>query len=120
MNRVQILSGVQRRRRFSSDEKKMIVAESLTPGASASAVARRHDIAPSLLYVWKKTFAKPKEALIVSPSSENTFVRLVPSQPHKDTKGGVIRVRANSGVVVEFPVSVDLRQLAIFVASLGG
>ncbi len=120
MNRVQILSGVQRRRRFSSDEKKMIVAESLTPGASSSAVARRHDIAPSLLYVWKKTFAKPDEALIVSPLSGNSFVRVVPSQSDKDARDGVIRVRANSGVVVEFPVNVDLSHLAIFVASLGG
>lgn len=119
MSRVQILSGVQRRRRFSLDEKKKIVAESLAPGASASVIARRYDIAPSLLYVWKKTFAKPERDLIVRPGSEGPFVRVLPSHPDEDSKNGVIRVRAR-GVVVEFPVSVDLGHLAKFVASLGG
>lgn len=120
MSRVQILSGVQRRRRFSLDEKKKIVAESLAPGASASAIARRHDIAPSLLYVWKKTLVKPERNLIVRPSSEGPFVRVVPSQADEETRNGVIRVRTISGVVVEFPGSVDLGHLARFVASLGG
>ncbi len=42
------------RRRFSTDEKLAIVRETLAPGASVSAVARRHGLAPALLHSWRK------------------------------------------------------------------
>lgn len=42
------------RRRWSSEEKLRIVRETLEPGASVSAVARRHGMAPNLLYTWRR------------------------------------------------------------------
>ncbi|MCK1498292.1 transposase, partial [Bradyrhizobium sp. 188] len=50
LQRVEIITGTGRRRRWSADAKAAIVAESFAPGASVSAVARRHDISPSLLF----------------------------------------------------------------------
>ncbi|MBI1206807.1 MAG: transposase [Azospirillum sp.] len=47
--RVEIITGVGRRR-WSSDEKARIVAESLVDGASVSAVARRHGINPNQIF----------------------------------------------------------------------
>ena len=46
--RVEVLGGVERRRRWSRDEKMRILAESLEPGAKVAEVARRNDVAPSL------------------------------------------------------------------------
>ncbi len=43
-----------RRRRWSLDEKARLVAETLVPGACVSEVARRHDLAPSLLFAWRR------------------------------------------------------------------
>jgi transposase len=43
-----------RRRRWSAEAKARIVDESLQEGVSASAVARRHGIAPSHLFAWRK------------------------------------------------------------------
>jgi transposase len=50
---VEILS-VQRRRRFTAEEKRQFVEETLQPGTTISLVARRHGISPSLLFRWRK------------------------------------------------------------------
>ena len=44
----------QVRRRWSNDLKEQAVAESLMPGATVSAVARRIGIEPSQLFAWRK------------------------------------------------------------------
>ena len=46
--------GIERRRRWSKDEKARIVEETLAPGAVVSAVARRHGLAQSLLFAWRR------------------------------------------------------------------
>ena len=43
-------------RRFSLSEKIAIVRESLSPGVTASHVARRHGIAVNVLYYWRKVY----------------------------------------------------------------
>jgi transposase len=47
----------RRRRRWSLEEKRRIVAESRAPGASASLVARRHDVNTNMLFTWRRQFA---------------------------------------------------------------
>src|SRR5258708_104457 len=42
------------RRLWSDDEKRRIVAETLVPGASASIVARRHDLNANMLFTWRR------------------------------------------------------------------
>lgn len=50
----EVLSGPERRRRWSSDQKASIVSETARPGASVSEVARRHGVSRSLLYSWRR------------------------------------------------------------------
>lgn len=45
------------RRNFRLSDKKRIVAEAMTPGASVSGVARRYGIAPRVLFRWKQELA---------------------------------------------------------------
>lgn len=52
--RGEVLRGLERRRRWTAEEKARVVAESLTPHAVASAVARRHGIHPNQLYGWRR------------------------------------------------------------------
>lgn len=54
MERIEVITGVQRRRRYSAQEKAFMVAECEQPGMSVSLVARRHGISASLLFRWKK------------------------------------------------------------------
>ena len=62
LQRIKIVTGTGRRRRWSADAKAAIVAESFVPGASVSAVARRHDISPSLSFLWRRQTTRAKVA----------------------------------------------------------
>jgi transposase len=53
-SRVEVITSVQRRRRWSTAEKVRMVEEAMQPGLSVSYVARRHGVAPSLLFAWKR------------------------------------------------------------------
>ena len=52
--RIEVITGVARRRRWSVEEKLRIVAESLRAGASVSLVARRHGLRSNQLFRWRK------------------------------------------------------------------
>ena len=51
---VRVLSGPERRRRWTMPEKLRIVQESQAPDAVVSEVARRHDVHPHLLGSWRR------------------------------------------------------------------
>lgn len=62
--RIEVLSAIQRRRRYSLDEKLTVLAEAAQPGMSVSYVARRHGISPSLLFGWRRRMTEGgKEAV---------------------------------------------------------
>ena len=51
---MEIITGVERRRRWRCEEKLRIVAEVERPGASFNAVARRHEVSRGLLWNWRR------------------------------------------------------------------
>src|SRR5215472_15626682 len=53
MHRAEVIT-VERRRRWSWSDKQQIVEETLIPGASISAVARRYGLHPSQVFAWRK------------------------------------------------------------------
>jgi transposase len=56
--RIEIITSVQRRRRWSAEEKVAIVQETYTPGASVSMVARRHGVAPNQVFNWRRLYSE--------------------------------------------------------------
>jgi len=54
MTTATVLSGPERRRRWTAAEKARIVEESLATEASVAEVARRHDVHPNLLHAWRR------------------------------------------------------------------
>ena len=50
----EVLTGVERRRRWRYEDKVRIVDESFLPGARVSAVARRNGVAASLVFTWRR------------------------------------------------------------------
>ena len=52
--RVEVITGVGRRRRWSDEDKARIVAESLDPATTSLAVARRYGLHVSQLFVWRQ------------------------------------------------------------------
>lgn len=51
---MEIISGVERRRRWRAEDKLRIVAEVEAPGACFAEVARRHDVSRGLLWNWRR------------------------------------------------------------------
>lgn len=54
MARVEVITGPERRRRWSAGQKRAIVAESLAPGAVVTDIARRAEIGPGQIYRWRR------------------------------------------------------------------
>ena len=52
--RVEVLGGLERRRRWSQDDKARIVEETLAPGAKVTEIARRNGVAASLVFTWRR------------------------------------------------------------------
>jgi len=56
--RIEVITGVERRRRWPVAEKIRLVEESNRPGMSVSYVARKHGISPSQLFMWRRRMAE--------------------------------------------------------------
>jgi transposase len=54
VRRIELITGIGRRRRWSREDKARIVVESLTGGVSVSEVARRHGLSPQQLFGWRR------------------------------------------------------------------
>jgi transposase len=54
LRRVEVITGTDRRRRWTDEEKASITAESFAPGSTVSGVARRHSMSLGLLYYWRR------------------------------------------------------------------
>jgi transposase len=70
--RVEVITGVGRRRRWTDEEKAWIVAESLDPATTVSAVARRYGLHASQLFVWRQQLQR--RALTAETSDAPGFV----------------------------------------------
>jgi len=64
ISRAEVITSVERRRRWSQDEKERLVAASLEPGATVSEVARKAGLHVSQLFRWRKELCKYSETSI--------------------------------------------------------
>ena len=67
---MEIITGVERRRRWRLEEKLRIVAEAERPGASFADVARRHAVSRGLLWTWRRQV----RAGVLAPEPTPVFV----------------------------------------------
>ena len=122
--RIEVITRGERRRRWSLEEKQAIVAESLAPNASLTAVARRHGIGTGLLYAWR-------HQLLGRRSGEAArFARVdVMSEPHRLSgpviaapaqRSGLIEIVLPGGPTVRVDAQVDDRALRRVLAALRG
>jgi len=119
---------VERRRRWSVEQKLSVVRETLEPGAVAKVVAERHGISTGLLYTWRKQMLTTAMAgfVPVEMAPEAPAPTLAPpteppveSTPDSDVvPGGEIEVHWSSGVRVGVRGNVDERLLRSVLAEL--
>ena len=110
--RVEIITSVERRRRWSSAEKQQLVAASLEPGASVSAVAREAGIHPSQLYGWRRQL-RAQQRMRFAP------VQIAPEvAPAGVADCGAIEIEFASGARMRITGAVGPAMLTAAVAAL--
>jgi transposase len=113
MARVEVITGPERRRRWSDEQKRAIVAESWAPGAIVSEVARRADIGPGQSYRWRKEFHAVSDgfALVLIAAPEVPASRAEEpcsaAEPAIEVElAGKVRVRIPGSVPAELAAAV--------------
>jgi transposase len=110
--RVEVITSVERRRRWSSAEKEELVAVSLEPGASVSSIAREAGIHPSQLYGWRRQL-RARQGIGFAP------VQIAPEvAPAGLTDRGTIEIEFASGARMRITGAVDPAMLTAAVAAL--
>jgi transposase len=113
--RIEIITSVERRRRWSAAEKERLVAATLEPGAKVTAVAREAGIAPGQLYGWRRQQLRAR--------APNGFVpvRIAPGATAAEgASGGTIAIDFAFGARVRITGAVDAATLTATVAALLG
>jgi len=64
VERIEVITSVQRRRRWSVEQKLQMVEESELPNMSVSAVARMNGVSPSQLFAWRRLAREGKLSAI--------------------------------------------------------
>ena len=120
--RVEVLDGVERRRRWSREDKARIIEETLAPGAKVSEVARRHGISASLVFTWRRqsranhvpAAVVPRFAAVrIAELSTEAATSTTSEQPRATGgRSGLIEISLGGGRRVRVDASVDAAALA--------
>ena len=65
MAQMTILAGPERRHRWSDEQRQRILAEAFQSGARVCDVARRYDVARSLIYQWRRAARRQAESVFM-------------------------------------------------------
>jgi transposase len=125
--RAEILTGPERRRRWSAEEKARIVAETTREGTRVADVARRHGVSRGLLYTWRReacAAALPDLVPIVvgaadgpvAPAPARQQVRKIAALGREPE--GLIEISLTGGVRVAVRGRVDAKALQAVLAAL--
>ena len=110
--RIEVITSVERRRRWSRADKERLVAASLEPGGSVSSIAREAGIHPSQLYGWRREQrARPE----VGFAPVQIAAEIAPTGL---TGTGAIEIEFASGARVRIMGTVDPAVVTATVAAL--
>jgi transposase len=117
---VEVITSVERRRRWSRAEKERIVAAATEPGAVASAVAREAGIHASQLYRWRQELcgsartAPGFAAVTIAPEPG------MAASPVIATSRGLIEIELPTGARVRITGAADAATVSATIMALNG
>jgi transposase len=128
---MEIITGVERRRRWRDEEKLRILAELDEPSARFNDVARRHDVSRGLLWQWRDAQRRGK---LVAEASGFLPLRIVPELPAPEPQGSLaaapidaenqadsrIEIVLPDGTVIRVDEAIGAAALRRVVAALRG
>jgi transposase len=114
---VEVITSVQRRRRWSRAEKERIVTAAMEPGAVASEVARAAGIHTSQLFRWRQELCERTQIpAVFKPVAITPEPAAVP--PTSPDKAGVIEIEFASGGWMRIFGSVDASTVSALMKAL--
>lgn len=111
MASVEVLTGPERRRRWSNEQKQAIVAAAFKPGAVVRDVARQADVTSSLIYRWRRDLraaANGFAQVLVAPAGDSVAASPIPA----------IEIEFAGNVCVRIPALVSPALAAAVVEAL--
>lgn len=124
---MEIITGVERRRRWRLEEKLQIVAEVEHPGASFAEVARRHEVSRGLLWNWRRQVRRgelvpdPMPTFMPVQITADPPLALATPSPTKAVSaadGGRIEIELPDGTCVRVSADVGLVALRRVMAAV--
>jgi transposase len=113
MSQVTVISGVERRRVWTDEQKRALVGAACEPGASVAEIARRADLRPSQLYRWRRDLADAVPgfaALMVSREPDQDQVARDPAVIVVELGRTVLRIAADAPPALVVAVMRSLRR----------
>jgi transposase len=117
---VEVITSVERRRRWSRAEKERIVAAAVGPGAVATAVAREAGIHASQLYRWRQELCGPARAAASFAAVTIAPELRVAASPAIAPSCGLIEVELATGARLRISGAVDAATISAVIAALMG
>ncbi len=117
MNRIEVITSVERRRRWSRSEKEAWVAALMEPEANATEVAKRAGFDRSLLYRWRQQLAASQDGLPAFVP-----VTVAPTAPEREPvfPRAAITIALGANVQMTIEGSPDETTLANVIGALVG
>ena len=113
--RVEVITGPERRRRWSDEEKLQLIAEACQPGNSVSQVARERGISASQLFGWRRQMLAKglvtdnRSEPSVAPALTFAPVEIAKEQPPPDARGKVGSARRLAATRISGSVAIELK-----------
>jgi transposase len=111
----------ERRRRWTTEQKQTIAAQSLTPGASPTNVARLHGISTGQLYTWRRALKAAQPGAAIGRFARVEVVPQPVAPPDVPARPpGLIEIALSDGTTVRVDAGIDPRGLRRVLAALRG
>ncbi len=106
--RIEVITGVERRRKWSAQEKSAIVAESLAEGAVVSEVARRHGLNPQQVFGWRARLRNAANGSAPSSDATPMFVPAIVAEEPASPAAPTLPAAMGAADVAPAPIEIAL------------
>lgn len=129
--RIEVITRADRRRTWTLDQKREIVAESLGPGLTPTEIARKYAISSGQLYTWRQQVLGGQMTLLSRATADFAQVEMTPAPQPPDAlddqtgipatptrPAGLIEIVLPSGVTLRVDAAVDAAALSRVLVAL--
>jgi transposase len=110
--RVEVITSVERRRRWSAEEKERLVAAAMAPGANASEIARSAGVHASQLFRWRRQLVRSERP------SGFAAVAVTDARTQGASGGGTIEIEFAGGIRARISGAVDPAMVSAAIGAL--